>query len=79
MDYIIVVYTSREGLKEFRKVPKTLHPTEYFKGVLVGPPDMSDLELSSKDTLTINNALVDAGYVNYTSLAGRRRSLLELV
>lgn len=45
----------------------------------MGPPDLQPLALSEEDTLALNNALVDAGYVNYKSLAGRRRDLLDLV
>lgn len=76
---LIVVYTNSEGMKEFRKVPNTLQPSEYNKGILVGPPDLTKLDLPSETTLTLNNALVDAGYVNYVSLAGRRRNLLLLL
>jgi hypothetical protein len=80
MEYSTVVYTSHStGYKEFRKVPTTLHPIDYDKGVFLGPPDISRLHLSKEMTLALNNVLVDAGYMNYTSLVGRRRDLLMLL
>lgn len=79
MEFITVVYTSSSGWKEFRKVPRNLHPADYYKGTLVGPPDLNSLKLSEENTLALNNALVDAGYVNYKSLVGHRLNLLRMV
>lgn len=79
MNTEIVIYTNSDGWKEFRKIPQNLHPADYHKGLLVGPPDINELKLSDKDALALNNALVDAGYVNYKSLVGRRLNLLRLV
>lgn len=78
MEMQVVVYTSSNGWMEFRKVPRDLHPADYYKGTLVGPPDVSNI-LSAEDALTLNNALVDAGYVDYKSLTGHRADLLRLV
>lgn len=79
MDFKVVVYTTNQGWLEFRKVPHNLHPADYYKGLLVGPPDLTSLGLSEEDTLALNNALVGAGYADYKSLAGRRLNLLRLV
>lgn len=79
MDFRVVVYTTSSGWLEFRKVPHDLHPADYCKGLLVGPPDLTELGLSEEDTLTLNNALVSAGYADYKSLAGRRLDLLRTV
>lgn len=78
MDCLTVIYTDSQGWREFRKVPSDLHPSEYNRGILLGPPDLSELNLSEEDTLALSNALVDAGYMNYKSLAGKRRDLLRI-
>lgn len=78
MNTEIVIYTTNDGWKEFRKVPRNLHPADHYKGTLVGPPDLTSI-LSKKDALALNNALVDAGIIDYKSLVGHRANLLRLV
>lgn len=79
MQYGIVIYTNLEGYKEFRRVPNSLQPSEYDKGVFAGPPDIHAIGLDEDETLALNNALVDAGFMDFTSLNGRRADLLRLV
>lgn len=79
METSVVIYTTSDGLQEFRKVPTYLHPSDYGTGILVGPPDLTELGLSRKDTKALNHALVDAKFVDYKSLTGRRKDLLSIV
>lgn len=74
----VIVYTF-DGRKEFRRVPNGLQPVDYDKGILIGPPDLHDLNLDEDKSLELNNALVDAGFADYKSLNGRRADLLKLI
>lgn len=76
----VVIYNDpKTNYKEFRKVPHSLQPSDYDRGVLVGPPDLTTLSLEEDKALALNNALVDAGFSDFESLSGRRADLLRLV
>lgn len=79
MSNVIVVYTTENGLKEFRRVPNSLQPSDYDRGVLVGPPDVNILGFDEDKSLALNNALVDAGFIDLKSINGRRADLLRIV
>lgn len=74
-----VVYISTEGWKEVRVAPKDTHPSDYNKGVLIGPPDISFLKIKSAEKKALNNALVDAKFIAYPDLKGRRAELLRII
>jgi len=77
-----VVYTTEDGWKQVRIVPKRASARDYGKGVLVGPPDLLELQtigLSVEEIRQINNALVEAGIVNYESLKGNRGMLVSIL
>lgn len=76
---ISVIYTNKQGRKEVRLVPPATHPTNYDKGVLVGPPDLSDLDLAEETVTQLNNALVDKGYINLKDLDGNRAELVRMI
>lgn len=76
---ISVIYTNKQRRKEVRLVPPATHPTDYDKGVLVGPPDLSDLDLANNAITLLNNALVDKGYINLKDLDGNRAELVRMI
>lgn len=79
MQSIVVIYNDPQGYKEFRRVPHSLQPSDYDRGVFIGPPDVQVLGFNEEKTLALNNALVDAGFVDLKSMNGRRADLLQIV
>lgn len=74
-----VVYTTEDGFKEIRRVPENASYMDYGYGALVGPPDLSGLNLGKRKTKELNNTLVDAQLVNLESLDGKRAILSRLL
>lgn len=74
-----VIYTNEEGYKQVRIVPHNTTTSDYFMGVLAGPPDLHSLDLSRTQIKELNNRLVDAGLIDYQSLSGRRGDLLKVI
>lgn len=77
MAYVVIV--TKSGFKQMREVPEEAHSSEYHKGVLIGPPDFSDLGWSSTRLKALNNDLVDAGFIEYVDIRGRRREFLSVI
>lgn len=78
MKHKTVIYTNLDGTREVRRVPDGL-PTQDLEGVFVGPPDLFELPLNEDTIKTLNNRLVEADFITYEDLQGKRRHLLELV
>src|SRR3990167_6266014 len=72
------MYISDEGIKEIRRVPDG-SPTLSYEGVFVGPPDLFELPLEKKTIIALNNKLVEAGFITYEDLNGKRKAVLDLV
>lgn len=60
-------------------MPQGASPFEYCQGLLVGPPDLSVLNLPEETITLLNNALVDAGLISFPDLNGNRAKLLRIV
>lgn len=78
----MVLYTTKDGWQQVRLVPKDTSTRDYGKGVLIGPPDLLELEalgLSEKEIKQINNGLASAGVVDYDSLRGNRSVLTHVI
>lgn len=75
----VVEYTNTQGFKEFRVVPDAATPSDYRKGALAGPPDLSDLDLSYEERKKLQNLLVDADMKDYGMLKGRRGELVNIL
>lgn len=76
MGLLQVVYTNNQGWREVRKVPSGTPEREYGTGILVGPPDLSDIGEDAKD---INNLLVDHGMITFKDFDVKRAYLLRLL
>jgi hypothetical protein len=74
-----VVYTNEDGFKEIREVPNNLSPSDYYMGILIGPPDLSSVTKNKMKLRLLNNALVDAKLIQWPDLAGQRHKLTEIV
>jgi hypothetical protein len=70
---------AKNGWLEIREVPNGTLPKDYSKGVLIGPPDLSEMELEDKQAKELNNSLVNAGLVEYQDLRGNRIKLIEII
>ena len=79
MEQETVVYTNNIGLEEVRRVPNGLQPKDYDKGILIGPPDISSLKLKRSELVKLNHALIDAEFLNYRDLTGKRGQLLRIL
>lgn len=79
MILVQVIYTNSDGMREIRYVPEGTPPTQWGMGVFAGPPDLSELPLKEEQKVELNNKLVDAGLIDYTSLSGRRFELLRII
>lgn len=60
-------------------VPEGTEPRDYGMGALLGPPDLSGLELPRKRLKALSNELVDRGLYSYSLLDGKRAELLRLL
>lgn len=74
-----VVYTNSDGFKEVRIVPDNTTANRYQMGVKAGPPDLEELDLSKDDRRKLNNALVEAGFIELEDTNLRRAELLRLI
>lgn len=77
-----IIYTNEEGYKQVRIVPQNTATSDYYMGVLVGPPDLlalSRLGLSQKQIKELNNRLAEEGLVDYASIKGRRSDMLKVI
>jgi hypothetical protein len=79
LESTVVIYTTKEGWREFRRVPNGYPPTLYNSGIVIGPPNLDSLELTKKQKLKINNYLVDEGVISYENLLGKKRLLLNVL
>lgn len=74
-----VVYTNKQDWKEIRLVDQDSNPSEYGQGILVGPPDLTDLKIKAAKKRLLNNRLVSANMITFPDLNARRRELLILI
>ena len=74
-----VNYTNEGGSVQIREVPDDADPKTYKWGILIGPPDLSDLPLSVKKIKELVVFLVLADFGNYQDTQGRRDEILEII
>jgi hypothetical protein len=74
-----VNYSEENGDIQIREVPDKADPKSYKYGVVIGPPDLSDLSLSSKLIKQLSRELALAGFGNYKDTMSRRGELLDVV
>lgn len=76
----VVKYTNTKGYKQYREVPDNTDESDFGKGILIGPPDLSSVPLSEFKRRQLNNILFSMGLLTYKQLSGNRgRLVTELV
>lgn len=75
----IVEYTTDEGLVQYRVVPKDTNSEDYAMGILLGPPDLSDLPLKPRDIIRLSNALAQEKILTWRELKGKMPALVSIV
>ena len=73
------IYTNKDGWKEVRLVPEDLPESQWYKGLLFGPPDLSDLFEDQDMVREVNNRLVDAGLYDYETLQEKRHMIMRIL
>src|SRR4030042_291373 len=73
------VYYEDNGVAQIREVPEDADPKTYKWGILVGPPDMSELALPVRKIKELVKALAQAGFGNYKDTQGRRNEMFGIV
>lgn len=73
------VYFEDNGVGQIREVPEDADPKTYKWGILVGPPDMSELALPARKIKELVKALALAGFGNYRDTQGRRSEMFGII
>jgi len=74
-----VQFSTDGGVMQIREVPEGADPKTYKYGVLIGPPDLSDLALPTKQIKELNKQLVAAGLGDYSDTRSRRHEMMEII
>jgi hypothetical protein len=74
-----VNYVSEGGSTQIREVPVGATPQTYKYGVLVGPPDLSELPLTKMKIKELTEALAKAGIGDYNDTRSRRGEILDIL
>lgn|SRR5512139_527125 len=73
------VHYKESGMTQIREVPQNTSPEAYKWGILVGPPDLSNLSLSVKKVKELTEALAQAFIGDYADTQSRRGEILDIV
>lgn len=73
------VHYKENGKTQIREVPVGANPDTYKWGILVGPPDLSELSLSTKKIKDLTEALALAWMGDYRDTQGRRHEMMEII
>lgn len=74
-----VHYTKDKGLIQIREVPDNAGESQYKWGVVVGPPDISELNLTKNKIKKLNNELALGWFGDYEDTKGRRSELMSII
>lgn len=67
-----VAFIDRQGRKTVRTVPDAAPEATWAGGVIIGPPDLSELELSQEVTTRLHNELYNRGIIRRGDARARR-------
>lgn len=79
MESTVVVYTDNENLTWAVVVPVGTPEEDYQTGIVLGPPDLSSLDLQQSQRERLQKALVEAGFYNAPQLMGKRQEFNKLL
>lgn len=74
-----VTYVDKHGYAWLKRVSDKTKPENYARGVTIGPPDLSELDLTEDELKVLQKALVDSRLVNLTLVRGSRNALYKVV
>ena len=74
-----VNYNQEDGTLQIREVPDKANPDSYKYGIEIGPPDLSDLNLSARLIKQLSKELALAGFGNYKDTTGRRDEVMSII
>lgn len=70
------VYTDVEGRKFKVKIPEEAPDSHSKYGIIVGPPDLTELKLPLDVEVRLNNQLYDRGIFTYKDAVKRRSDVI---
>lgn len=73
------VQYKQDGKTQIREVPEGADESTYKWGIVVGPPDMSDLAAPVRKIKELNEALAQAQMGDYRDTQGRRNEMMEII
>lgn len=74
-----VQFVTKQGVRQIREVPEGTEPERYQFGIVVGPPDLSELDLPKGKLEQLTELLVEQGFGDYQDTKGRRSELLTII
>lgn len=74
----VIEYTNSEGYLTIRLVPDDAEEENYHQGLVLGPPDLSEIPIKEDERKLLSNALARERLLRYPHLSGNRGRLLEL-
>ena len=75
----LVKYTDDDGYAYLVRVPDGAKPYQYSKGIVLGPPDISQIGLPEEDEKRLRSELVEAQLVSAQTIRGSNQTLHKLV
>lgn len=76
---MIVTYEDKNGKLYVVEVPDDFPEERYRDGLVLGPPELDDLNVPAYRRKKIHNALAEAGIYNAYQLLGRRRDVRTIL
>lgn len=74
-----VKYVDQEGFAWLKRVSDKAKPQYFARGITVGPPDLSELDLTEDELKALHEALVNSRLVNAMLVRGSRNHLFIIV
>lgn len=74
-----VKYNDDEGLTWVVAVPVDAREEDYDQGIILGPPDLTPLNLPHADMVRLHNELVELGLYEAPALMGNREVLTQML
>jgi hypothetical protein len=70
-----IEYTDDDGYKKIVELPDSASNEEAAYGILIGPPDLDELDLPERLKIKLNNELFDRGLITYEDVKSQHQSI----
>ncbi len=74
-----VKYVDEDGYTWLKRVTERAKPEHYNRGITIGPPDLSELDLTQDERKVLQEGLVNSRLVNAELVHGSRNHLFNVV